>query len=143
MNWDAILEDDVVFSTVISDLVKRGPFRNRTAMDNMERFNIILYGGSKERFVDSLYKLTSPDGPVKIAEKTGYSLAHVKRIMSGKTNPNGEILLRFSEAYDVEPSYFLEYRVFVVTESIENYLMENPDVADSWYRSVRNAKVNS
>jgi transcriptional regulator with XRE-family HTH domain len=66
-----------------------------------------------------------------LAAKTGLSAGYLNHIVHGnRPVPSNEILERLAHALDVEPEYFLEYRVRVITEQLERM----PELVDRLYK---------
>lgn len=51
-----------------------------------------------------------------LAEKTGYSLAYVSNLATGRSEPTPENLERLAKAFGVHPRVFREYRVHMARE---------------------------
>jgi transcriptional regulator with XRE-family HTH domain len=66
-----------------------------------------------------------------LAAKTGLSAGYLNHIMHGnRPVPSNEIMARLAAALGVEPEHFLEYRVRVITERLE----QMPELVDRLYR---------
>ena len=66
-----------------------------------------------------------------LAGKTGLSAGYLNHIMHGnRPVPSNEVIDRLATALGVEPEHFLEYRVRVITERLE----QMPDLVDRLYR---------
>ena len=142
MDWESIFNDESVLLQIINDSIVRGPYRYHSSLSNAERFNLIVHGGSKERFSESLSRLTPPGDVEEISNLVGYSVTYVERIIDGEIKPDARCIEKFAEAYSVTPEYFLEYRIGAVVSSLEAFLSVNPELADSWYGKVKNNDLN-
>ena len=66
-----------------------------------------------------------------LAAKTGLSAGYLNHIMHGnRPVPSNDIIARLAAALGVEPEHFLEYRVRVITDRLE----QMPDLVDRLYK---------
>ena len=66
-----------------------------------------------------------------LAAKSGLSAGYLNHMVHGnRPVPSNEIIGRIAEGLGVEPEHFLEYRLRVITERLE----EMPDLIDRLYR---------
>ena len=66
-----------------------------------------------------------------LASKTGLSAGYLNHLVHGnRPVPSNDVVESLGKALDVEPSYFREYRVRVITDKLETM----PDLVDRLYR---------
>lgn len=66
-----------------------------------------------------------------LASKTGLSAGYLNHLVHGnRPVPSNDVVESLGKALDVEPSYFREYRVRVITDKLESM----PDLVDRLYR---------
>ena len=66
-----------------------------------------------------------------LAETTGLSAGYLNHLVHGnRPVPSNDVIETLAEALGVEPEYFREYRLRVITDRLE----EMPDLVDRLYR---------
>jgi transcriptional regulator with XRE-family HTH domain len=66
-----------------------------------------------------------------LADKTNLSAGYLNHLVHGnRPVPSNDVVERLASALGVEPEYFLEYRLRVITERLERM----PDLVDRLYR---------
>ena len=66
-----------------------------------------------------------------LAATSGLSAGYLNHIMHGnRPVPSNAVIERVAKSLDVEPEHFLEYRLRVITERLE----QMPDLVDRLYR---------
>jgi transcriptional regulator with XRE-family HTH domain len=66
-----------------------------------------------------------------LAAKTGLSAGYLNHLVHGnRPVPSNDVVESLGKALDVEPAYFREYRVRVITDKLETM----PDLVDRLYR---------
>jgi transcriptional regulator with XRE-family HTH domain len=66
-----------------------------------------------------------------LAAKTGLSAGYLNHLVHGnRPVPSNDVVRTLSEALDVEPEHFREYRVRVITERLETM----PDLVDRLFK---------
>ena len=88
---------------------------------------------ASEPFGPAIEKLMSEKGVSyrSMAEKTGLSAGYLNHLVHGnRPVPSNDVINRLAEALDVEPEYFREYRLRIITEQLEAM----PDLVDRLYR---------
>ncbi len=66
-----------------------------------------------------------------LAEKTGLSAGYLNHLVHGnRPVPSNDVIESIATAFGVEPEYFREYRIRVITDRLE----EMPDLVDRLYR---------
>lgn len=88
---------------------------------------------SEEPFGRSMVRLMDETGLTyrSLAAASGLSAGYLNHVVHGnRPVPTNEVVQRIAQALGVEPEYFLEYRVRVITERLEGM----PDLVDRLYR---------
>ena len=66
-----------------------------------------------------------------LAEQTGLSAGYLNHLVHGnRPVPSDEVVAKLAKALGVEPEHFLEYRVRVITDRLE----QMPDLVDRLYK---------
>jgi transcriptional regulator with XRE-family HTH domain len=88
---------------------------------------------SEEQFGPTVVRLMDESGITYrgLAAKTALSAGYLNHLVHGnRPVPSNEVIGTLAKALDVEPEHFLEYRVRVITERLE----QMPDLVDRLYR---------
>ncbi len=144
IDWsDVIRKNPDILENIVSDIVKtEGSRRKIDRRDGNRRMNAIYNTDHSERaFKDSFTILSTNESIRKTAAKIEASPAHVYNLKEGKAEPTIEIMERIAFAYNRDPSYFLEYRVHYVLQSISCFLMKNPETASAWFCKATNGII--
>jgi transcriptional regulator with XRE-family HTH domain len=102
-------------------------------MAKRNRFSTEAFGPAIERLMNE--SATTYRG---LAAKTGLSAGYLNHLVHGnRPVPSNDVIRRLAEALEVEPEYFREYRLRVITEQLEAM----PDQIDRLYRRLGTATV--
>jgi transcriptional regulator with XRE-family HTH domain len=88
---------------------------------------------SEQPFGPTLERLMDETGTTYrgLADRTELSAGYLNHLVHGnRPVPSNAVIERLAEALGVEPEHFLEYRVRVITERLEQL----PDLVDRLYR---------
>jgi transcriptional regulator with XRE-family HTH domain len=88
---------------------------------------------SAEAFGPAVERLMNESGVTyrALATKTGLSAGYLNHLVHGnRPVPSNDVVRTLSEALDVEPEHFREYRVRVITERLETM----PDLVDRLFK---------
>jgi transcriptional regulator with XRE-family HTH domain len=88
---------------------------------------------SEEPFGPTVVRLMDESGITYrgLAAKTALSAGYLNHLVHGnRPVPSNEVIGTLAKALEVEPEHFLEYRVRVITERLE----QMPDLVDRLYR---------
>ena len=88
---------------------------------------------SSEPFGPAVERLMNESGTTYrgLAAKTGLSAGYLNHLVHGnRPVPSNEVVESLGAALDVEPSFFREYRVRVITDKLETM----PELVDRLYR---------
>jgi transcriptional regulator with XRE-family HTH domain len=143
-DWNNAISDDDTFIKVLGDILKserkistpgKRPSLNKS--DGIEKLNRILERDySDSEFCIAFKNLVGQRSVRAINAKTGLSKSHVQRLLTGADDPSIETMEKIATAFRKHPSYFLEYRSFKVLQSINDFLIKNPETATTWYKKV-------
>ena len=93
---------------------------------------------SSEAFGPAVERLMNESGTTyrSLAAKTGLSAGYLNHLVHGnRPVPSNEVIRRLSDALEVEPEYFREYRLRAITERLE----QMPELIDRLYRRLGEA----
>jgi transcriptional regulator with XRE-family HTH domain len=88
---------------------------------------------SSEPFGDAIERLMNESGVTYrgLAAKTDLSAGYLNHLVHGnRPVPSNDVIERLAGALDVEPEYFREYRLRVITDKLERM----PDMVDRLYK---------
>ena len=88
---------------------------------------------SSEQFGLAVERLMNESGTTYrgLAAKTGLSAGYLNHLVHGnRPVPSNDVIKRLADALDVEPEYFREYRLRVITDQLEAM----PDLVDRLYK---------
>jgi transcriptional regulator with XRE-family HTH domain len=88
---------------------------------------------SSEPFGVAVERLMDENGITyrALAAKTGLSAGYLNHLVHGnRPVPSNDVVRTLAQALDVDPEYFREYRLRVITERLEAM----PDLVDRLYR---------
>ena len=88
---------------------------------------------SSEPFGPAVERLMNETGVTyrALAAKTGLSAGYLNHLVHGnRPVPSNDVVESLGKALDVEPSFFREYRVRVITDKLETM----PELVDRLYR---------
>jgi transcriptional regulator with XRE-family HTH domain len=88
---------------------------------------------SSEPFGPAVERLMNETGVTyrALAAKTGLSAGYLNHLVHGnRPVPSNDVVESLCKALDVEPSFFREYRVRVITDKLETM----PELVDRLYR---------
>lgn len=88
---------------------------------------------SEETFGPTIRRLMAETGLTyrSLADKTGLSAGYINHVVHGnRPVPSNEHMRSMAKAFGVEPEHFLEYRVRVITERLE----QMPELVDRLYK---------
>ena len=88
---------------------------------------------SSEPFGPAVERLMNESGTTYrgLAARTGLSAGYLNHLVHGnRPVPSNDVIKKLSDALDVEPEHFREYRLRVITDQLE----EMPDLVDRLYK---------
>jgi transcriptional regulator with XRE-family HTH domain len=88
---------------------------------------------ASESFGPAVERLMNDSGVTyrALAAKTGLSAGYLNHLVHGnRPVPSNDVIELLADVLDVEPAYFREYRLRVITERLEGM----PDLVDRLYR---------
>lgn len=144
IDWsDVIRKNPAVLENLVSGIVKTEGTRRKVDRRDANRRMDAIYDidHSEKPFKESFGILCSKESIRKTAAKIEVSPAHVYNLKEGKAEPTLEVMEKIAFAYNRNPSYFLEYRIHHVLESISCFLMKNPETASVWFNKATSGIV--
>jgi hypothetical protein len=141
IDWSEVLRKNPdVLENIVGDIVKVEGARRKVERSKATRRISAIYNidHSEREFKESFSILTGSESLRKTASKIDVSPAYVHNLKLGKAQPTLEIMEAIAYAYDRHPSFFLEYRIHYVLESISSFLVKNPETATAWFSKVTN-----
>ncbi len=84
---------------------------------------------STKNFCDTFAHLLGHHSQRAFAMRVGFNQATVSRLLTGKTQPNAQIIERIAAAFGVRPTYFAEYRALKLGEVVTDVLLAHPDLS--------------
>lgn len=141
IDWsDVIRKNPDVLENIVGDIVRVEGSRRRVDRSKGARRVSAIYNidHSEKQFKDSFTILVGSESLRKTASKIDASPAYVYNLKLGKTEPTLDVMERIALAYDRDPSFFLEYRIHYVLESISSFLLKNPETATAWFSKATN-----
>lgn len=145
INWSEVINKNPdVLEGIVSGMMKVDGKRRRISReDGARRLNQVYSQDYSERpFRESFGIICGKDSLRTTASKTGISYSHVFQLKSGNASPTIEMMENIAIAYNREPSYFLEYRIHFVLESMSSFLMKNPETATTWFNKAKGIIVS-
>ena len=94
------------------------------------RLNDLRNGGcTTQPFAVAFRYLAGGRSRTALARRTGIARTHVHRLITGQYPPSMEDMERIAKAFDRRPTYFLEYRVGLISKQVSDYLTANPEAS--------------
>lgn len=144
IDWDALMEDQDTFESMMSIVVKSYGSKQKTKIsksDGIKALNAASGVYSNAPFSKAFSVLLGDETIRRSAKKIGISPAFVYNLKSGKAVPSIEIIETIAKAYKVHPSYFSEYRMFYILLTMKQFLSSNPEVMSSWFYNIKKKEV--
>lgn len=138
INWGDILRDepDVLYS-VIGGVTKTNKHSDKSNATKVAQVTSSNY--SELCFVDAFNILWGDRSFRSMAHKTGIPVGTIQKYRSGQMSPSFQTMEKIAEGFNIDPSYFLEYRIGKILASIDSYLVKNPEVASAWFVKIKNS----
>jgi DNA-binding phage protein len=138
INWSKILgTEPEVFRSIVGGVGKNGSNKTGTHSESNQKFAQIFNDDYSELpFIEALNVLWADRSLSDMVVKTGVSRQIIYDMKRGKRHPSFEEMAQIAEAFDRDPSFFLEYRIGKVLAAIDTFLVRSPETASSWYKIV-------
>lgn len=145
-DWNKSLgfESDV-FVDLLSDVIKaegkrskpgkRPSLSRQVAESELARLSGEDY--SEYEFQKAFQILTRGKSVRGIAHKVGIDKSQVHRLLTGAAKPSFEAMEKIAAAYKKHPSFFVEYRTYIVLMLIEQFMKGSPETATAWYVALK------
>ncbi len=144
INWSKLIGNNPeILETIVSGIVKvDGQHRKVANADRSRRINqMYSQEFSEKKFKDAFIILCGKDSLRITANKTNISYSHIFQLKSGNANPTIPMMESIASAYNRQPSYFLEYRIHFILESMSNFLSQNPEIATTWFGKAKGIAI--
>lgn len=136
INWGEILrEEPDVFYSVIGGVTKTN--KNSDKSNSTKVAQVTNSNYSELCFVESFKLLWGESSFRSMAHKTGIPSGTIQKYRSGAMAPSFQTMEKIAAGFNIDPSYFLEYRIGKILASIDSYLVENPEVASTWFHKIK------
>lgn len=149
LDWARVFRDDPeVWGRVYRDILKYdqapdgrpGP---RPALDPVRALSRLHQLTDNEftmlPFREAL-KILSKNMPVRqMANKTGLERNVIQRILSGTRQPDNYEIRTIAAAFNLKPSYFVEYRIAFILLMMNEHMMRYPESSVPAFLKVRDA----
>lgn len=149
MDWTTTVKGDPdLYARIIADVIKSSSGGSkpgkRPSLANGEAFNVYskMVGDdfSNEPFHVAFNTLTGNLSLRGVKAKTGLGHTYISRLLAGEANPSMETIEKIAAGFKKDPSFFLEYRINVIQQSMETFLTSSPDTSISWFLKLRGKK---
>lgn len=146
VTWDSVMRGDSdLFARIIGDVVKSSSGGSRPGKrptlsrdDAFEKFNQLTGQDFSEYDFYTTFNIMCGKRSVRaIASKTGLGKSYVFKLMRQEAYPSYETMERIAKGFKKDPSFFLEYRIGLVTSIIIEFLEDSPETASAWYLKMR------
>jgi len=145
-NWEsAVFNDTDLFTSLLGDVIRSGRTSKRPgkrpALSRKEaegRLNQLAAEDHSElEFQDAFRVMCGKRSIRHIANKTGLDRNMVHGLMTGKKYPTFALMEQIADAFDRDPSFFLEYRIGYILSRMNTFLFRSPDTASLWYKKFK------
>lgn len=152
LDWTKIWnQDPKILGDMVNDIVAaseaspRRPGKRAAVSAEKTRDNLVRLSGadySLDEFVDTFRNLTIGKSVRSIAAKTGLDRNHVYRLQQGKATPDTYSMEVIAKAYGKGADYFLEYRLYYISNMILSHLENIPEAGVHFYRKLRKIGIH-
>lgn len=140
IDWAKILASDPQTFREIMGGISKKAYKN-TDLTSRERYNQLVNDDFSElNFIETFNYLWGDKTIAQMTAKTGITQNVIYLIKRGKRPASMEDMEKIALAFNKDPSYFLEYRIGKVLESINSYLEQSPETATAWFTKVKQTK---
>jgi transcriptional regulator with XRE-family HTH domain len=149
LDWNEVFrQDPTVMGRIINDIIKmeaavpgRPGKRPNVSREETERHLRRLTGEDYTTlpFAEALDELRGDRSVRHLMRILGMSRDHTWRLLVGKKVPTTDDMEIVAEAFEKDPSYFLEYRLAYIVGFIYDRLEQHEDATVLHYRRIKNA----
>lgn len=149
LDWaEAFRQDPALMGRIINDILKLdaaepGKPGKRPGLDQRDaesRLSAMFEGRYSEQPFAQAFRGIAGDRSIRhIANNTGLNRNTVHRLLNGEQVPDEYEIEAIAKAFNVEPSFFAEYRLAYVIGFLYSKLSQNPDATILFFKKLRNA----
>lgn len=142
-DWNTALDRDInLFGQLLRDILKLeqavpgrpGPRPSLDVTEATKRMRQILGDDfTIEPFPKALKALAGPLSIRALANHTKLNKDCIHRLLKGETEPDGYLMRMCAQAFGKHPSYFLEWRILYITQTIVSRLEWSPETTIGMY----------
>lgn len=145
LRWEKAFDDVELLGRVLRDILKidqapQGRSGPRPTLDyEKAQKRLAQFLGNDYTvlpFHEALRVLAGDRSIRSLATKTGLDRNLIHRLLSQQIAPDAYIITEVANAFDKQPSYFLEYRVNVVLAALSDQMMSAPEMTIDLYRRI-------
>lgn len=143
IDWGGVFIDHPnIFSNISTGIAKVAIADQKKSGVEGERDLEFIYGipMSEEPFSKALDRLWKGRTVGEMSKITGVSSAVIRKLHLGERVPLFEEMEMIAAAFNLDPGYFLEYRIGKVLSAIDGYMLSSPEVSMAWYKKVKDRK---
>lgn len=131
LDWSKIIDQENV--TKILGSAVRSKFPGRKPLTNSQRAHVMdalaWDDFSEEPFIPTFKALKG----LNSLKGLGIDGEELSALLDGTTSPSIEHMQEIARFFRRHPSYFLEYRIMFIINSLNDFLEHNPSVASTWF----------
>lgn len=137
LDWKQVFrEDPTIFGRVVSDIQKlenasSGRPGKRPSVDPRDAAQFLRQYENDDytvlNFVEAFRVMKGSLSVRALAKKCGLSDTMTQRLLSGKIEPTIESMVSIATAFRKHPSYFVEYRIFYILDSLGSMMEQSPE----------------
>jgi len=146
MDWRKAFNDIDLFGRILRDILKvdqTSPGRSgpRPVLDRKkatERLRQFMGADFSDAIFAQAFRELCGDKSVRgVAAKTGLEKTMVQNLLTGKRQPDVQIMEQVAESFKKDPSYFFEYRVAYVLAALGDKMAGAPEMTVDLYKRLR------
>lgn len=145
-DWKGHFDEDAdLFGALIRDMLRLGAERKHTwgprDMPEEDEARSLLRQWRGEDyslfpFAETFAAMTEELSQRQVSHKTGLERTMIRRLLDGRVEPDRLTLEMIAKAFKKQPSFFMEYRMLYVANSIVARMQQWPESSISVYRKL-------
>lgn len=140
--WTDIFNNDTtVLNNIIAYAIKLSHVDGGS--NSHARWELLQGYGSADQFNQTFSRIIGDDSLRVVGTKIGVSHQTVRMLINGTTFPSIDLIEKIASIYGIHPSYFLEYREYIILSAFKEFLRDNPEVSYSIFQRITNGDSNS
>jgi len=146
IDWYQVFTDDpAIMGAMINDILKldqsrvgrpgkRPSLEESSTAEKMRKLQDVDY---TERPFNEAFKSLCGDRSIRsVANKVSLDKSLVHRLLSGAAVPSVEVIENISKCFGKHPSYFIEYRIHFIVDSLKKKLLNSPESSIIFYNKI-------